>query len=512
MYERKDRTAQKQLKIISLEDLVPQEHILRGIDQSIDFTFIYDLVKGLYQEAEWGKPGIDPVSLFKIVFIQHLFGIKSMRQTIKEIEVNMAYRWFIGYDIGEPIPHFSTFGKNYSRRFKDTDIFEKIFVHILQEAIECGFVDESVLFIDSTHIKANANKKKKIKKAVPIQAKQYKEQLDKEVNEDREKHGKKPFSFDQNVPVNTLPSSTNSSTNTANDSTEETVTKADTKLATISTTDPESGVFRKGEHETSFAYTAHTACTRRNFIVGVEVSAGNIHDSVMFDPLYGQLKERFPKVGMIVVDSAYKTPWIAKQIIDDQRIILTGYKRPMTKKGFFKKNDYVYDEHFDCMICPAGEILKYATTNREGYREYKSDGKVCAQCEYLSRCTESKKHQKMVTRHIWEAYLEIAEDYRYGIGNKELYKERSQTIERVFADAKERHGMRYTLKRGLAKVRDEVMLIYACMNLKKLAKWKKTTGKLTEGRLCYFICKSFVRYMETKRGIGTLPMPLLSTI
>ena len=101
MYERKDRTAQKQLKIISLEDLVPQEHILREIDQSIDFSFIYDLVKGLYQEAEWGKPGIDPVSLFKIVFIQHLFGIKSMRQTIKEIEVNMAYRWFIGYDIGE---------------------------------------------------------------------------------------------------------------------------------------------------------------------------------------------------------------------------------------------------------------------------------------------------------------------------------------------------------------------------------------------------------------------------
>ena len=69
---------------------------------------------------------------------------------------------------------------SYSRRFKDTDIFEKIFVHILQEAIECGFIDESVLFIDSTHIKANANKKKKIKKAVPIQAKQYKEQLDKD--------------------------------------------------------------------------------------------------------------------------------------------------------------------------------------------------------------------------------------------------------------------------------------------------------------------------------------------
>ena len=139
MYERKNRNNQKQLKIMSLEDLVPQDHMLRDIDQEIDFSFTYDLVKDLYSQEDCGKPGIDPASLFKIVFLQHLFGIRSMRQTIKEIEVNMAYRWFIGYDIREDVPHFSTFGKNYSRRFKDTDVFEQIFMHILQEAIECGW-------------------------------------------------------------------------------------------------------------------------------------------------------------------------------------------------------------------------------------------------------------------------------------------------------------------------------------------------------------------------------------
>lgn len=161
MYQKKNRISQSQLKFVSIEDLVPEDHILRTIDQSIDFSFIYDLVKGLYSESDAGKPGIDPVSLFKIVFIQHLFGIKSMRQTIREIEVNMAYRWFIGYDIGETIPHFSTFSKNYSRRFKDTDVFEQIFMRILQEAMNCGFVDTGSIFIDGTHIKANANKKRK---------------------------------------------------------------------------------------------------------------------------------------------------------------------------------------------------------------------------------------------------------------------------------------------------------------------------------------------------------------
>ena len=146
MYEKKDREAQKQIQFISLEDLVPPKHILRTIDKAIDFSFIYDEVKDMYCPLDTGRPGIDPVSLFKIVFIQYLFGIRSMRQTIKEIDVNVAYRWFIGYSLTEPIPHFSTFGKNYARRFKGTNIFENIFIRILKEANDSGFIDASSVY------------------------------------------------------------------------------------------------------------------------------------------------------------------------------------------------------------------------------------------------------------------------------------------------------------------------------------------------------------------------------
>ena len=76
---------------------------------------------------------MDPVMLIKIPFIQYLYGIRSMRQTVKEIEVNVAYRWFLGLEMMDKVPHFSTFGKNYTRRFKDTDLFEQIFSRILQE-------------------------------------------------------------------------------------------------------------------------------------------------------------------------------------------------------------------------------------------------------------------------------------------------------------------------------------------------------------------------------------------
>ena len=117
-----------------------------------------------------------------------------MRQTIREIEVNVAYRWFLGYSLTEKIPHFSTFNKNYERRFKNTDLFESIFKEILARATKCGFVDSSNIYIDSTHIKASANKKKYTKVQVDVQAKHYQEKLEKEINEDRIKHGKSPLS------------------------------------------------------------------------------------------------------------------------------------------------------------------------------------------------------------------------------------------------------------------------------------------------------------------------------
>ena len=83
MYRKKERNAQKEIQFVCLEDLVPKNHILRDIDAAIDFDFIYDEVKELYKQKEWGKPGIDPVSLFKIVFIQYLFGIRSMVEVVQ---------------------------------------------------------------------------------------------------------------------------------------------------------------------------------------------------------------------------------------------------------------------------------------------------------------------------------------------------------------------------------------------------------------------------------------------
>lgn len=174
MFHKQTMIRHGQMGFYSLEDLVPQDHLLRHIDQYVDFDFIYDLVVDKYS-LEHGRPSLDPVMLIKIPIIQYLFGIQSMRQTIKEIEVNMAYRWFLGLDFQDDVPHFTTFGKNYSRRFKDTDLFEQIFYHILDQAFAAKLVEPKLIYLDGTHIKAHANRNKFVNQEVAVEALIYQE-------------------------------------------------------------------------------------------------------------------------------------------------------------------------------------------------------------------------------------------------------------------------------------------------------------------------------------------------
>ena len=110
---------------------------------------------------------------------------------------------------------------------------------------------------------------------------------------------------------------------------------------------------------------------------------------------------------------------------------------------------------------------------------------MCATCPYLGECTESKDHVKLVTRHVWEEYMEKCEDIRHTIGMKELYAQRKETIERLFGTAKEHHGFRYTQMIGKARMEMKVGLTYACLNLKKLAKMKHQRELLNSVISCF---------------------------
>lgn len=202
--------------------------------------------------------------------------------------------------------------------------------------------------------------------------------------------------------------------------------------------------------------------------MGYSVHAGNGHDSQAFPKLFAQIKDFQPTY--LIADSGYKTPAIARFLLQENITSVFPNTRPRGKKGKLRPKDFIYDDYYDVYLCPENQILTYRTTIRDGYRDYKSDPKICVTCPLLSLCTESRDQQKVVTRHVWKDALEVCEDIWHKRGMKERYQKRKETIERLFGTAKEYHNLRHTRQIGKAKMQDKLGLALACLNLKKYTK------------------------------------------
>ena len=145
----------------------------------------------------------------------------------------------------------------------------------------------------------------------------------------------------------------------------------------------------------------NTACDDSNFILGFNVTAGNVHDSVAFQDVFENVIEGYRyKILVTAVDAGYITPHIAKIILEAKILPSMPYKRLMTKEGFFRKFEFAYDEYNDFYICSYQKELKYSTTDRDGYKSYKSNPEDCCKCQFRDYCAKSKNNQKVTTRHI----------------------------------------------------------------------------------------------------------------
>lgn len=446
------------IELVSIGELVPRDHLLRKIAKAIDFRFIYEKVEGLYCPDN-GRPAIDPVVLFKMLFIGYLFGIRSEQRLVREIEVNVAYRWFLGFTLTDKVPHASTFSQNRRRRFNESDVYQEIFDEIVMQAIRRKMVDGKTLYTDSTHLKASANKGKYDKAQVLKSVRDYVEELDRDIAEDRQRHGKKPLPARDGAP--------------------------ETKEIKVSTTDPDSGYMVRDGKPKGFFYLDHrTVDGICGIITDSFVTPGNVHDSQPYLDRLDRQRGRFGfKPSAVGLDAGYFTPHICKGLVERQIYGVIGYSRPTHRPGYLRKRDFVYDEQFDCYLCPQNQALTYRTTTREGYREYASDPSVCRSCELLGQCTASKSSMKKVSRHIWQKYKEIINEHRYEDRGKAIYKRRKETVERSFADGKELHGHRYARFRGLSRVQMQCLLSAACQNMKKIAlhAWKHATGPCPTG-------------------------------
>lgn len=447
----KDRN---QIEFVCLEQLVPENHLLRKIENVMDFSFIHDLTEEYYSEDK-GRPCLDTVILFKIIFLNFLYGKNSVRATIEEINVNNAYRWFLGIPLNEKVPNYSTFSQNYIRRFKGTDIFKKIFSAVIQKLFDLNLVDTSVIFFDGTHIKANANKHKFIKKQVKVATDKYQKDLEEEINEFRRKMGKDSFEYDEEESECFIDEETGE------------VIEGKTVTKTVSLTDPDCGMFIKGEHERQLAYVDMCSCDKNGWHLGFETNPGNIHDSKAFPSFFENVFLGYnPETGC--GDAGMATGKIAKMFHDHGIALLVPYVRPKGKRVKFGKRDFIYQKEKDAYLCPNGKLLYPTNIDRKGNIKYRISKKECSDCPFRKECLKNYS-SKTVTRHIYASYMEATREIRLSARGKETYKLRKISIERMFAELKEHHGLRYTRYRGLEKNFNYRCLLYACYNIKKLA-------------------------------------------
>jgi transposase len=435
---------QSSLEFVCIDELVPKDHLLRKIEKTVDFSFIHGLVKDLYCPDN-GRPALDPTLLFKLLFLGYLFGVRSERQLIREVQVNVAYRWFLGLNLTDKVPDASTLSQNRRRRFNDSGVYQQIFDEIVLQAIKKKLVSGRILYTDSTHLKASANKNKWVKAEAEQSSRDYLAALDQAVEEDRLKHEKKPF-----APPSKLP---------------------EQREVKQSTTDPDSGYMVRDGKPKGFFYLDHRSVDgKANIITDVHVTPGNVHDSIPYLRRLDRQKERFNfNVEAVGLDAGYFTASICKGLEEREIFGVIGYRRPTHKKGYFYKREYRYDTKKDEYTCPAGERLIYTTTSREGYRHYRSNPESCRYCEHLKRCTKNAKYQKTLTRHVWEDSKERTHKNRLSETGKTIYQRRKETVERSFADAKELHAYRYARYRGIDRVRGQCLLAATAQNIKKIA-------------------------------------------
>ena len=448
MLRKKATQKQERYEIVLLEDVVPQGHILRKISKAIDFSFIHELCKDLYCPDN-GRPAVEPTILFKMLFIGYLFGIKSETRLVEEIEVNMAYRWFLGYGLTDAIPNHATISINRVRRFRDNNIAEKIFDEILHQAQRAGLVGGNILYTDATHIKAKANKHKKELVTVEQTPKSYMEELDAQIDRDREVLGKKPFDRSQN-----------------NDE------DPPTKTRMQSHSDPQSGQMQREGKPDGFHYFDHrTVDSKHNIIVNSHVTAANVADDV---PLPEIIQEVVKRLGQrpeyMGLDAAYHNAPTAWLLQKEGIIGVLGYRRHTHRGDTYGKWRFEYDFEHDIYWCPQKKALYWKTTNRQGYREYYCDTKTCQACPNRNECLSPSANRRQVTRHVWQDWLDKATAFAKTPNGKRLYRWRKETIEPSFAESKENHGLRYARMVGIDNVREQCFLTDVVQNMKKMAK------------------------------------------
>ncbi len=412
---------------VRIEDMIPENHLLRLVDKYIDFSFIREKVKHLYSHT--GRPSIDPEVLLRMLIIGYLYGIASERRLCEEAKMHIGYRWFIGLSLEDKVPNHSTFSKNRHERFSENDIFQEIFDEIVRQCIRQGLLTGKHLTVDSTHIKANASFKSLEPIVVDMNSREYMEKLKNENPIDD-----KPWEPGKEYPHRGK--------------------KVGNKTHK-SKTDPDARLSRKSS--TAATGLCHAATyvmdNRSRIVIGADAGSPDLRtDSQKALEQIRSIKWKYKIVPKSLgADKGYATGEFIHQLIQENiepHIPVVEYQRH-NHKGIYPREDFQYDKAGDVFICPGGKQLKYwGVHKRSRQHVYRASTKDCKVCQKKEECT--KDRARSVGHHIYADSINKAKQLNKTKHYRLSQKKRKQ-IEELFGEAKELMGFRRSEERRVGK-------------------------------------------------------------
>jgi transposase len=429
----------------SLERHVPDNHLLRKIDRFVDLTELRTYLEPFYSQT--GRPSIDPELMMRMLIVGYCFGVRSERRLCDEVHLNLAYRWFCRLGLDGEVPDHSTFSKNRHGRFRESDLFRKLFETVVARCMKEKIVGGEAFGVDASMIVADADRRRKVAKTEdldPTSSRAVAEYLS--VLDDA--------AFGAATP------------------------KAPTA---ISPTDPASRYTAASDTPAFFAYADNYLVDLQHAVImDVEATTAVRQAEVgAAKTMIDRTAEQFDVTpSRLVGDAGYGSAEMVGWLVDEREIEphVKLIDKSERTDGIFSRSDFVYDAERDLYECPSGKALHrrrriYAKSRDEGadgvirYRASKHDCDVCA---LKPKCCPNNPARK-IPRSIYEA----ARDKARAIAKTEAYavsRRQRKKVEMLFAHLKRILGLGKLRLRGPSGAKDEFLLAATAQNLRKLAK------------------------------------------
>ncbi len=461
--------------VVSLESLVPDNHFYRHLDRSLDLSFVREFVKDCYSPI--GRPSIDPVVFFRLQLVMFFEGIRSERQLMRVAADRLSIRWYLGYDLHEPLPDHSSLTRTRERY--GLDVFRRFFETIVEQCIKAGLVWGRELYFDATKVEANAS----LDSMAPRFA--------------VETHLSELFPEGTTAAAEAAPGPELLQTDLSEDLLAELAeenagrhdwlaqegrqNRAETRGEyrrisdyRASRTDPDASVMqtKDGLHP---GYQVHYVVDggKARIILQTLTTPGEVTENLPMLDLLWKCRFRWKlHPHQVTGDTAYGTAEIIAAVEDQGIRAYVPLPDFDSRTPYYGKSEFTYDADHDEYRCPEGQLLRRRTAKyTEGVVVYQAEASSCITCPSRAQCTGSP-NGRQVRRSFHEEYLDRVRGYHETEAYKKAMRKRAVWVEPLFGEGKQWHGLgRFRLRR-LRRVNTEALLIATGQNLKRLMSWR----------------------------------------